>query len=381
MFNPNTFLKQLFFLFVLLFGFGVQGFAQRLSIPCTIHARVDTTDVEKRAVVALWIKYLSSQPDSIYDNPSWNTAEKKKYRDFDFTRKIIYQWPSEQLLNYYKPTILSVEKEGDYYAIKTLFYAYEVEEPYKGSNPWCITKLYAVKENNNWKLKNAFSILTQLWPRKTVGNITFIYSPEHRFNSDLANKANNFCDSIVAKFQLSRWTPFEVYVAKNPDEMGKLLGFDFYFAGYTTGMGMNDARIVWSGFDSEWYPHEFVHLLVDSKERHGLVDEGFATWLGGAMAKTFNENAKRLAQEWAKNDTITFDHILNKKWGWTFAAYYTTGAVICKLVHERGGNAALKTLLDTPSANDKLIQTVCQLLNIQSHELDHVLRTELSKYK
>lgn len=371
-------IKQLIIFFTVL-SCG-QTFAQKPTIHCAIHARVDTTKQETKEIVTLWTNYLSSKPDSIYNNPFWNEAEKKKYSDFDFTRKFIYQLPSIQLLNYYKPTILSVEKEGENYTIRTLFNAEGLEENYKKSNPWCITQFYAVKENNQWKLKNAFSILTRSWTRKTIGKITFIYPPAHQFNEILANKANKFCDSIALKFQFPNWKPFDFYITKSGDELGKLLGFDFFFTGYTTGIGMNEERILLSGCDLEWYPHEFVHLAVENKQRHGIIDEGFATWQGGAMEKTFNERAKILAQQLVKNDTVTFDDILNKKWGWQFVAYYTTGAIICKLVYGKGGNVALKKLLDTAPDDDQLTQTICQLLKIKATDLDKFLRAEILKY-
>lgn len=372
--------KYFIFLYVIFCG---QAFAQKTTIACTIHSRVDTSKQETREIVALWTNYLSSSPDSVYNNPYWNETEKKKYPDFDFTRAFIYQIPSVQLLNYYKPTILSVEKEGENYAIRTLFNAEGLEGIYKKSNPWCITKLYAVKENNRWKLKNALPILTQDWKRKTVGKITFIYPPEHRFNETLADKANKFCDSIVMKFQFPDWKPFDFYITKSGDELGKLLGFDFFYAGYATGTTMNDERILLNSFDSEWYPHEFVHMIDGYNKRHGIIEEGFATWASAqsSLETTFEEGAKKLAQQLAKNDTVTFHHILNKKWGWQFVAYYTTGAIICKLVYDKGGISALKKLLDTPPENDKLIQIMCELLKIKQTDLDKFLRTEILKYK
>lgn len=373
-------------LFIFLFAFSCgQAFSQKQTFDLTIHSRVDTTKRETKEIVALWTNYLSSKPDSIYDNRYWNEAEKKKYRDFDFTRPFIYQFPSTELLNYYKPTILSVEKEGDNYAIRTLFSADGLDGIYRKSNPWCITKLYAVKENNKWKLKNSISILTQTWKRKTIGKITFIYPSEHQFNETLAKKANKFCDSIALKFQLPDWKAFDFYIAKSGDELGKLLGFDFYFTGYSTGMGMNERRVLLCGFDSEWYPHEFVHLIDGDYKRHGIVEEGFATWVSGQVSAetTFEVAAKTLAQALSKNNVITFEDIVNKKWGWQNASlyYYSTGAILCKLVYDKGGSIALKKLLNTPPDNDKLIQTICELLKIKTTDLDKYLQTEILKYK
>lgn len=112
-------------------------------IDITIHNRVDTSNIEVREILDLWINYLNSTPDIIKDNPHWNEEEKSKYTDFDFSRRFLYQFSSKHLLNYYKPTILSIEKENNYYSIRTIFFADNLDGVYRNSNPWCITKLYA----------------------------------------------------------------------------------------------------------------------------------------------------------------------------------------------------------------------------------------------
>lgn len=375
-------MKQVLFLLVALFSYGLTH-GQNTTVDVTIHARVDTTKAEIKEIATLWINYLSSRPDSIYDNPYWNEEEKQKYEDFDFSRSSMFQMykTSKQLFYVYKPTILSIEKEGNNYAIRTLFNADGIEGDYRKYNPWSITKLYAVKENDEWKLKNARLIITQNWNRKTIGKITFIYSPSHTFDEALAQKSNRFCDSIATKFQFADWKPFDFYITSSADEMGRLLNFDYFYAGYTTGKGLNDERILLSGLNSEWYPHEFIHLIVEHKKRHLLIEEGFARWIGGSQNKPFEEYAAILAENLAKDDTVTFDNIMDQKWGWQFTAYYTMGSVICKMVYEKGGISNLKILLDVPPGDDDaLIKTLCELLKIEPGELDRVLREETLKY-
>lgn len=355
-------------------------FAQSSNIDVAIHARVDTSNLEIKQIITLYTNYLTSKPDSVYDNPYWNNEEKKQFIDFDLTRRFIYQFPSEKILNYYKPTILSIEKQGDVYAIRTLFSADGLEGEYKKSNPWCITNIYAVNENGKWKLKNALPFLTKNWLRKKIGKITYIYPPEHKFNDSLALRANKFCNDLADKFQFYDWKSFDFYIAKNADDMGKLLGFDFYYAGYTTGVSMEDKRILFSGMDSEWYPHEFVHLIVENKNRHKMIEEGFATWNGGSMKLSFEENAKILAEQMATNDSIKFTDILNQIWGWQYNAYYTTGAMICKLAYDKKGIAAVKKLLDTPNSDTILISELCGLFNINEKDLSVYLKNEILKY-
>src|SRR5690554_2628804 len=226
-------------------------------IEVEIHSRVDTTNTEIKEIANLWINYLNSEPDKISDNPYWNEEEKNLYRDFDLSRKLLYQFPSENLLKYFKPKILTIEKEGENYGIRTIFSAEGLEGEYRKSDPWAIQKVYAIKENSQWKLKNALPIITTDWNKKTVGKITFIYPHDHKFNQKLADKATQFCNEISNEFQFPEWKPFDFYITKSGDELGKLLNFDFFFAGYTTGIGLNEKRILLGGFGSEYYPHEF----------------------------------------------------------------------------------------------------------------------------
>ncbi len=367
-------------LFLFLFSAN-PAIGQQSKIDVTIHSRVDTSKKDIKEIAALWINYLNSQPDSSFDNPYWNNAEKVKYKNFDFSIPYLYQFPSKKLLNYYKPTILSIEKEGEYYGIRTLFSADGLEGVYRESNPWCITKLYAVKENGEWKLINALPVITEKWNKKTIGKITFAYPQTHNFNNDLATKANQFCSELSQEFKFQEWQPFEFYITENADEMGQLLNFDFYFAGITTGIGDNDKRILLSGSGSEYYPHEFVHLILPKFHRHGLIEEGFATWKGGQGGKTFEESAELLANKLAENDTVTFTDILNKNWGWQYASFYTTGAVFCKAAYTKGGVTLVKKLLETPNDDKKLIETICSLFEIKVTDIDAFWRSEVLKFK
>jgi hypothetical protein len=367
---------------LLLLFYANPAIGQQTKIDVTIHFRVDTSKTEIKEIAALWTNYLNSKPDSLYDNPYWNNTEKAKYKEFDFSTPYLYQLPSRQLLNYFKPTILSIVREGAYYSIRTLFSAEGLEGVYQKTNPWCITKLYAVRENGEWRLKNALPIITENWSRKTVGKITFIYPQQHKFNIELAIKANQFCEDLSREFRFPEWKPFEFYITENGDEMGKLLNFDFYAAGYTTGIGNKYTRILLGGTGSEYYPHEFVHLILPEFKRHGLIEEGFSTWKGGQEAgKTFEESAELLANELAKNDTVTFSDVLNRQWGWQYAAFYTTGAIFCKAAYDKGGIDLVKKLLETPNDDEKLIETIHSLFGIKEKDLDIFWRSEVLKFR
>lgn len=375
----NSSLK--YYILIMFLNLSVFSFSQKNTSYVNIHSRVDTTNREINEVTNLFINYLQSQPDSIYNNPFWNNQEKIKYPSFDFSIPYLYQFPSKHLLRYYQPTILSIEKEGDNYCIRTIFSADGLQGEYRKSNPWCITKLYAVKENNEWKLRNTISVITEKWKKKIIGKITFIYPTEHVFNKELAIKADQFCNDIAIKFQFTDWQPFDFYITKSGDELGKLLNFDFYFAGYTTGVSIIENRILLTGLDSEFYPHEFLHLILPKYNRHWMIEEGFATWQGGANGKTFNELAIHLANEVCKNDTVTFKDVLNKKWGHQHTAFYISGAVFCNLIYDKGGLPLIKKLLETSNNDEILIEKICNLLKIKKEDLNSFWRSEILKFK
>lgn len=350
-------------------------------IPVELHARVDTTNKEVKEIATLWSNYLNARPDSVYDNPYWNTAEKRTFQPADLSIPYFYQFPSQYLLNEFRPTILSIEKEAAHYAIRCIFSADGLEGLYRKSNPWCITKLYAIKVEGNWKLKNALPILTEKWKRTRVGKITFIYPAQHTFNLDLAKKANHFCEDISKKFDFPDCQAFDFYITDSGDQMGQLLNFDFYAAGYTTGIGLNVNRILLSGKGSEYYPHEFVHLLLPKHNRHGMIEEGFATWLGGQNGKTFEQSARFFANALAKNDTVSFSDVVTKKWGLSSAAYYTSGAILCQAAYQKGGLPLLKKLLMVPKDPMKFVENLSLLFEMDTKYFDAFWRKETFKFK
>lgn len=165
------------------------------------------------------------------------------------------------------------------------------------------------------------------------------------------------------------------------DEVGKLLNFDFFFAGFTTGVGMNENRMLISGLGSEFYAHEFIHLIVPNFDRHSLIEEGFATWKGGQGNRTFEECASVLADEVSVNYEVSFADVLDKKWGWEYSAFYTTGAIFFKVAYDRGGVGLVKKLLETPNDSEKLIQAICSVFEVKREEIDSFWRREVLKFK
>ncbi|MBK6836365.1 MAG: hypothetical protein IPG89_19725 [Bacteroidetes bacterium] len=97
--------------------------------------------------------------------------------------------------------------------------------------------------------------------------------------------------------------------------------------------------------------------------------------------KHSRQNASALANQLYANETVTFTEVLNKKWGWQYAAFYTTGAVFCKAAYDKGGVSAVKKLLETRNDDEKLVETICTLFKIDKEEINAFWRNEVLKFK
>ena len=137
------------------------GYVELIDLPITV--RVDTPDADIKAVYELWRKFLSSNPDSAIDTSLWNKKEVKRYGDAYAARNWIYN--SQNIIKSFPPLLLSIEKEGKFYAIRTLYYSEGLEEPYKSSNPWALQTMYARKVKI--KIRNENKIIKRINKRRT----------------------------------------------------------------------------------------------------------------------------------------------------------------------------------------------------------------------
>lgn len=262
-----------------------------------ISSRVDTTSKEVNSIISLYENYFNSNPDSIYDNPYWNTTEKNLYNDFDFSRASIFQggFNATNLHNYFSPFVMSVEPIGSKFQIRVLYSSSTTDPTYAGSKVWCIHKLNALKENGNWVFENLIVEHTKLWQSDPYGVIEYIYPTTHTFNTKQAMKAQKYCSKIAQRFNPNYNSKFKYYITNSTDEMGLLENFDYYFAGITTGKAREG--MITTSLGIEYYPHEFVHQILPKNENRAyIIEEGLAVFLGTKEDKEeYNSLIQKLA--------------------------------------------------------------------------------------
>ena len=337
------------------------GYGQNYKVELKTGYWSDTiTNPEIKPILELYKKYLESNPDSIYDNPYWNSREKELYHNFDFSRNSIFKgegsWTPKALYRLFKPQILKVEKKDSCYLIQSLLYWEGADSVWQKYNPIAITRYYAIKEHNEWKLANAIFFDTKNWFQETARYVTYHFINQELFNDTLAKNADDFCDSIITRFQFQQPEPIEFYIVNGGHEVGQLLGYDHYIYGYAEGKGINN--IVISGRFEANYLHELVHqLMPKNKERNWLVNEGIPVWLAGSMGKTYNELAFEYAIDYLKADSASF--------GWAMECHincYPFFGLVIDLIQEKEGDEGLKKLMmANTNTEDRLYEAIFQI--------------------
>lgn len=309
---------------------------------------------ELTPIVNLYVNYIESHPDSIYNNPYWNKAEKKKYKDFDISRNSVFQggqgsWSAASFYTIFTAHILSIEKKDSVYKIKVMFYRTGNDQHSKDFakfNPPMIQRYYAILENGEWKLANAFTYDFGGWHTAETKYINYHFPRKTMFNEELAKKANRFCDSIICRFDYPPLEEkIEYYICNGEFEVGEILGYDFYIYGWALGKTIQNKII--SGNGTVYYPHEFVHFIDDDPEPRGQhIAEGFATWLGGSVEKSYPQLAEVFANEYLKSPNASF------AWAWdSKLSKYALGALIIDMVFDEKGDKGVLEFMKLPSNN------------------------------
>lgn len=347
-------------------------------------SRVDTTKKEVNDVLKLYENYINSHPDSIYDNPYWNSTEKALYKDFDFSRINIFNGlSSRQIFRIYTPYVLSIEPKNEKYQIRVLYSNSATEPNYIGSKVWCIHKLNATREKGVWKLENLMVEETKNWSVRQVGFIKYIFPGEYKFNAERANLASVFCHQMMSRFNPEFKDSFIFYLANGIDGMGELENFDYIFSGVTT--GKSKEGMILSSKGDEFYPHEFIHKILPVNENRGdVIEEGLATFLGTKENREeYLSMMQKLANDFNERATYTLENILNDQVAWNgYQVAYPAGALICEVIHELKGDVGLNQLArGKANGYDEIMHLTQDILQLDENKLKQIIEKKLTAFK
>jgi hypothetical protein len=271
---------------------------------------------------------------------------------------------------------LSTDSLGPYIPIPGMFY------------------IGATKDSSgNYMLKYPTDLLTLNWKKYQVGNGTFIVNPQKTYNPDQAGRMDSFNTFLGQYFRLPV-EKFIYYSCGNVHEFEKLQGVDYYymsgnFDSLTAGKRyymLSEARI-YSGNNSEYYPHELVHVysekLVDSPRYGGyfLSSEGVSTWLGGSEEKSLDFHLKTISNYAAANGITKIARLLEVRNTAEIKSdiFYGIGGLIAKLTDQKQGYKGIAKLMNT--SDKDMFAFVAKLYGIPEKEVDSFLMKELHKYR
>lgn len=366
----------------------------------SLHPLVDTSQADIRQAVAVWVNYLRSKPDSLYDNPYWNAAEKSQSPRFDLLEREF----DPTLYRGYPVQVLSVVNHNGLYQIKSLFGG---NNP-KGRSPLlvAITNVYAqpgpeltkqpagvaVRRSDGtadatarWYLYNALPInRDKRWQTERVGVVHYYFPRYHAFDKRKARQLTDFIDGLCRDFGVPAQV-IEYYLADTAEELRQLRGIDYEatLSGNSKPTGRAiDNRVFCSGL-GEFYPHEVVHVLLNPHfpDQHPWVIEGVATWLGGSRGQPLTWHLQRTATYLKQHPEINLSNLLALHNVDEYTDYrYAIGGLLCQRVHQKGGYPLLKQFMTTGRSDAALYQAITTYLGIERNELNNWLREQLTAY-
>jgi hypothetical protein len=354
------------------------------GIRVTLSDAVDTTDADKRDVFELWVDYLNSGPAEMWQNPEWDEAKSRLWSDFDLTAPFVYASVSDSVLQRYRPTVIGIDREGDRYSIRTLFYGEGLNPPDDTRNAWAIVRVYAQREGGSWKLRNALGVCSENWHRPAIGKITFVSPPSHEFDVALALRSVAYCDSICDIFDFFEWGPFDFYITDNPEEVDRILGLEYHLDGPAPFRAMRSYDILITGHGSEWYPFGLAQMVAwgPGVDPHPMLREGFAAWIGGWNGEDYEEHMAEVASFVAATDTTSFDDYVTRAGNNEIQGIqYFPGAVLCDMVFEARGADGIETLFKSGRTDDDLYAAIEATLNLDPEAFQRAWRQKVLEFQ
>ncbi|HOF15702.1 MAG TPA: hypothetical protein PLF32_01745 [Bacteroidales bacterium] len=348
-----------------------------------LHSLADTSAQSSyKEYVNFWIDFLYEENDSIR-RAYWEPSQIGRFGDdYALFYNSLFQYPPKLLLNYYQPYILSIYFERDTCHIVTAFWNFNFRPndttSIQNSNPFAILEIGIVKKDNNFYLINLFDKRVQNWEKVRYGKIIYFIEPSLTQIQLEMEEAKNFVDTMLAIFSTGIDTITYV-VCKTPQSLGYLLGFNFFYAGFTTGKTFINAKIIISGRGSFNYPHELTHIVVDPFLKPGhFLSEGMATFFGGSSNKTYQQLIKEFKNKYYPITKTTFDKINEKP---NSLDAYISAALVVNIIYDSYGVEGLQKLNNSPKEANKCPKHLSAIFNANENQLFELINSILDKVR
>jgi hypothetical protein len=214
------------------------------------------------------------------------------------------------------------------------------------------TTVFAVREDAKWVFSGALFRRTRSWRREAVGRINYVIEPSYPFSAARAERSLAWADSVATALAVPALGQLTYYVAGNRAQIYHAMGVESDSVDGLPGGSMKRWRnqpLVFSGDPvfGEAHRHELAHILLVplmTARTTGLASEAVAGWLGGTAGMDFPTATGRLGEYLDGRPEVTLDSLIaasGNRW------HIPAGALLCAMVHARGGDAAVRQFLDS----------------------------------
>jgi hypothetical protein len=342
---------------------------------------VDTLGTS-REIFALWRTYLSSRPGCSQQSSLWAPSERAQWPVVDLLCNYGYLESSRFTVVHLAPAV----GLDSTYLIRTL--VAHVSDPDRDVQPVALLRVYATREQGRWVLANALPRLTKNWNHETIGRVRFVFPRTHRFARARALATSAFVDSLASAFEISPPASIDYYFTDDLIETLSAAGLEFYPLGADTVGGRANSidRLVFVGSSShgEEYRHELAHVVLEPflapLKTAGLVREGLMTWTGGSAGLTFSQLMPALKGYLDSHPDLTLESILTdppSRTG-TLDVGYDGLAVLCKMVFDAGGLAAIRELAGAGREPREVLGAAARILRVSESQLDQLWRRRVA---
>jgi len=281
-----------------------------------------------------------------------------------------------------------IPAKNNYYLLKTMFTQHDdsgevVELKY-------IVSVYAKIVNGMYQFTNSTQYYKELYENKEIGDINYIIHPDHEFTEANAIKMDTFNKRIAGLFQIEP-IKFDYVIANNTTDLGQIMGLNFFSYSYqpvqSGGMADNYNTIIYAGNNSEYYPHEVVHLYTNAKfprQYHSWVDEGIATFFGGSTGYTLDWHLQKLKAFLSINSEYEIKELSKLETDIPNGEFitdfrYVIGGFLMKKIYENKGMEGLFEALQAGRSEENYFDFLERKLGFERSQFERYIRKQIAK--
>jgi hypothetical protein len=304
-----------------------------------------------------------------YWNPSDKNIANNPVKDILFQEVSNYHNDSF----YYKPSIVNViriSNTPESYLVKFAFIG-DGEEGYKILK--CMYNLVLTFDQiGNFHFGVALHYQTKEWKKFEKGNMLFVVSPNKEPNRREIRRSVKFSKNMARLFDTKPMN-LTYYSCRNPIEVMKIKGYDYVpNMFFDTIGGMAEATVLYSGNNSEYYPHEIVHCYLAQRYSEGnwFVNEGLATFWGGTGGYTLDECLVPFKKFILENKDLDVETLLFSREDFQphISTSYVLFGLISKMIFEKQGLDGIDDFVSQTKddTQQKLIEYIKETLESES---------------